>query len=177
MDSALVSLILITLVLFGVLTLSDSYFATQDAILVATEVRTAFMEERTRTNFTLVDAKTLNGGTLVELTVKNSGSTKLADFAQWDLLLQYYTATGTYLTDWYPYVAASSPDDNQWRVVGIYLNAATVATEVYEPGILNPGEELLVRIRLAPAVGSGTTNFITLGVANGVTLSAIFVGE
>ena len=177
MDSALVSLILITLVLFGVLTLSDSYFATQDAILVATEVRTAFTEDRTRTNFTLVGAETLNGGTLVELTIKNSGSTKLADFAQWDLLLHYYTATHTYLTDWYPYVAGANPGDNQWSVVGIYLNAATTVTEVYEPGILNPGEELLVRVRLAPAVGTGTTNFITFGVANGVTLSASFVGE
>lgn len=177
MDSALVSLILITLVLFGVLTLSESYFATQDAILGATAVRTAFTEERTRTNLTLVGAATLNGGTLVELTIKNSGSTKLADFEQWDLLLQYYTATGTYLTDWYPYVAPSSPGDNQWRVVGIYLNAATTATEIYEPGILNPGEELLVRVRLAPAVGPGTTNFITFGVANGVTLSASFAGE
>jgi hypothetical protein len=177
MDSALVSLILITLVLFGVLTLSDSYFATQDAILVATEVRTAFTEDRTRTNFTLVRAETLNGGTTVELTIKNSGSTKLADFEQWDLLLQYYTATGTYLTDWYPYAAGSSPGDNQWSVVGIYLSAATAATERYEPEILNPGEELLVRVNLSPAVGPGTTNLITFGVANGVTLSAIFAGE
>ncbi len=177
MDSALVSLILITLVLFGVLTLSDSYFATQDAMLIATEVRTAFTEERARTAFALVQAETLAAGSLVEVTITNIGTTKLADFKQWDLMLQYYTATGTYLTEWYPYVAGTMPGANQWSVVGIYMNAAAATAEAYEPAILNPGEELLIRIRLSPPVGAGTTNVATFGVANGVTLSAIFAGE
>lgn len=177
MESALVSLILITLVLFGVLTLSESYFTTQDAILAATEVRTAWSEERLHTALTFVKAETRSAGALVEITLRNSGSTKLADFHHWDLMLQYYTETGNYLTSWYPYVNGAVPGDNQWSVVGIYTDAAMAVNEVYEPGIWNSGEELLIRIRLAPPVGAGTTNLATLAVANGVTLAAPFTGE
>ena len=177
MESALVSLILITVVLFGVLTLSDSYFVTQDTILAATQVREELSEERVRTSFMLVSAETQSAGSLVEITIKNMGSTKLADFDQWDLMLQYYTATGDYLTSWYPYMQGTTPDDNQWSVVGIYTTAATAVAEAHEPGILNTGEELLIRVRLVPPVGAETTNIATLAVANGVTFSAIFAGD
>lgn len=174
MDSALASIILITALLFGVLTLSETYFTTQDILLAATQEMTARTQEQMQTALTLVGTTTKNAGANVELTFRNTGSAKIADFEDWDVIVQYDTVQGVYLVKWLPYEANTSPGDNKWSVGGIYLTAATLTPEVYEPGILNPGEELVVRLKLFPIVGVKTTNFATIAVANGVGQSAIF---
>jgi len=175
MESALVTLILVTVVLFGVLTMADSYFATQDALMLATQEMNVRNQEQARTALTLLAAETTSAGAFVELTFRNTGSTKLADFAQWDVVVQYYTAPGAYVITWLPYVATTAPSDNQWGVAGLYLSAATATPEVYEPEILNPGEEIVMRIKLFPVVGPNTTNLATIAVTNGVGQSAFFV--
>ncbi len=175
METVLASIILITIFFFGVMTISDTYFSVQDTILVATQAREARNEARTRTALAVVGIETKSAGTIIEITLRNGGTTKLADFDQWDLVVQYYTAAGVYVTDWFPYVASPAPDDNQWTVTGIYSSAAGAIAEVYEPGILNPGEEMVIQVKVSPAVGADTTNLATIAVSNGVSLSAIFV--
>lgn len=175
METALASIILITVLFFGVLTLSDTYFTVQDTLLVATQEREARSDARARTALTLVGVETQSAGTLIVITLRNTGTTKLADFDEWDMIVQYYTAAGVYVTDWFPYVTSGSPADNQWTVLGIYISAADTRPEVYDPGILNPGEEVVIQIKVAPAVGMDTTNLVTIAVPNGVSLSAIFV--
>lgn len=175
MESALASIILIIALLFGVLTLSESYFTTQDALMVATQAMSARNQEQTQTALTLIAAATKNAGANVELTFKNTGSAKIADFDQWDVIVQYYTVQGAYLVKWLPYSGSANPGDNQWGVSGIYLTAATLTAEVFEPGILNPGEEIVVRLKIFPIVGVKSTNLVTIAVANGVGQAAIFV--
>lgn len=174
MDSALATIILATVVLFGILTLTDSYFTTQDALMIATQAMEARSRELAGTSLTLLAAETKSAGAFVELTFRNSGNTKLADFDQWDVIVQYYTAQGVYFMQWLPYVTTTTPGDNQWSVAGIYREAATTATEVYDPTILNPGEEIVLRIKLFPVVGPQTTNQVTIAVSNGISQSAIF---
>jgi len=48
--------------------------------------------------------------------------------------------------------------------------------EVFEPGILNPGEVLFLKLNLVPSPGSGTTNMVTVCTAKGVVASAQFEG-
>lgn len=175
MESALASIILITLLLFGVLTLSETYFSTQEILMVATQEMTARNQEQTQTALTLIAAATKNAGANVELTFRNTGSAKVADFEQWDVIVQYYTVQDNYLVKWISYAESANPGDNQWGVGGIYLTAETLTPEVYEPGILNPGEELVMRLKLFPIVGTKTTNLVTIAVANGVSQAAIFV--
>lgn len=175
MDTALASLLLITVLFYGVLTLSDTYFTVQDRFLAATQERDSRTEVRARTALTLVGVDTQSAGALVEITLRNSGSTKLADFDQWDLLMQYYTATDEYVMAWFPYTPSAVPESNRWTVKGIYLDAAAATPEVYEPGILNPTEEIVIQIKVAPEIGANTTNLATIAVANGVSLSANFV--
>lgn len=175
MESALASIILMATLLFGVLTLSETYFATQNTLLVATQEMTARSQEQTHTALTLITAATKNAGANVELTFRNTGSAKVADFEQWDVIVQYYTVQDAYLVKWIPYAESATPGDNKWGVGGIYLTAATLTPEVYEPGILNPGEEMVVRLKLFPIVGVKTTNLVAIAVANGVSQSAIVV--
>jgi hypothetical protein len=70
-----------------------------------------------------------------------------------------------------PY-AASNPADGQWTSANIYLNAHQLIPEVYEPGILNPGEEIILQVKLSPAIGAGKTIQATFSTPNGVSVTA-----
>jgi hypothetical protein len=175
MESALVSLIIITVALFGFLTLTDSYLSMQDTLMVARQEMEERDQERARTELTLVGAETLSNGAIVAITLKNEGATRLADFDQWDVVIQYYTGAGVYVTNWFPYVETAMPGDNQWAVAGLYTSAAGAVPEVYEPGILNPGEEIVIQVKVLPEIGADTTNLATIAVSNGVSQSAIFM--
>lgn len=65
---------------------------------------------------------------------------------------------------------------NGWTVEGIYLDAGGSVVEVFEPGIFNPDEEMVIQVKIDPAVGGGTTNMVTLSTPNGVSASAAFTG-
>ena len=67
---------------------------------------------------------------------------------------------------WYGYPA-------QWSRQ-IYQTASPPTPEVIDPGILNPGEELVLQVNLTPAVGAGTTNLAAVSAPNGVTASIVF---
>ena len=112
----------------------------------------------------------------MEVSVLNSGKVHLAQFVDWDVLVQYYDATGDYHVSQLSYTENSTPGDNQWTVVNIYTDASLGQEEVFEPGILDPGEAVLLRLTLTPSVGVGTTNLVTVSSANGVVTPAQFNG-
>jgi len=173
-ETIIVSLIVMSIILFGALTISQSYLSSQDAILASWREMEERTGERARTDLSPIGAETRSEGTIVEATLSNEGDTKLADFDQWDVIVQYYTTGGDYNIRWLPYTEAAEPGDNQWTVVGIYLDAAAATPEVYEPGILNPGEEIVIRMGVSPPVGVGTTNLATIATPNGISASVIF---
>ncbi len=175
MESALATLIIMTALLFGVFTLTDTYFTTQDQLWQARTVMEDRTEVRESTALTLVQSNITSAGATIELTFRNVGSSKIADFDQWDLIVQHYSAAGIYAVQWLPYVSGTTPGTNQWVVAGLYLSAAEGSPEVYEPMILNPGEEIVIEARVVPPVGPNTTNLATLAVASGNHQSVLFV--
>ncbi|MGB8828717.1 MAG: hypothetical protein WCC72_04755, partial [Dehalococcoidales bacterium] len=86
--------------------------------------------ELVRTNIIAVPPASYAGGVL-ELTVKNDGQTNIADFAQWDVIVQYQNGDFSYLA----YSPAGPEDPGQWTVQGIY-NAGG-SPETFDPGILD----------------------------------------
>lgn len=174
MSSILAGLIILTLILLAILTVSQAFLASQDTLAASWREMESRTEEQSRTQLNLIDAQTANGGTLIDLTLRNEGQAKLTDFDRWDVVLQYYADGGTYITDWYPYTGGSFPGIHHWAVVGIYFDAGLGTPEVYDPGILDPGEEMVVRIQVMPPVGSGTINRATLATVNGFTDSIDF---
>lgn len=173
METVLTAFIVLTIVLFAVLTLFQGALTAQDTIQASWQEMEARLGERARTDLTPISAETKSSGSVVEVTVRNDGDTKLADFDQWDVVVHYYTASSNYHITWLPYVDAE-PSQGEWTVAGIYLDAAAAVSEMYEPDILNPGEEALVRIRVSPPVGPNTTNLAAFATANGVTASTFF---
>jgi archaellum component FlaF (FlaF/FlaG flagellin family) len=179
MESALSSLIIFTVALFAAVTLSFTYLETQDSLWTAEQVRQEERLERERTEIDITEAETQGNGSIVRVKVRNSGQIKLADFDRWDVVVEYYTDgvdeedPDIYAVAWLPYTEGLL-DDMQWTVSGIYVNADTLTPEAFEPGILNPDEEMVIQAQLLPTVAMTTTNRITISSPNGINATSHF---
>jgi len=163
MDTAITGLIIITLLVLSVLTISESYLSSQDAVAESWQDMEKRLGDRARTDLSPVSAQTISSGAVVEVTLRNEGDTKLADFDRWDVILQYYGNDSGYYARWYPYGTGV----NEWNVYDILL-------DTFEPDILNPGEEMVIWISVSPAVLAGSTNLATIATPNGITASTVF---
>lgn len=170
MESALTGLIIIMVLLSAILILSHSVLSAQDAVLESWREMEERMGERARTGLSPVDAETIAGGAMVDVTLRNDGTTKLADFDRWDVVVQYHDTGGLYHVKWLPF---AQPGD-KWTVKGLYLDASTGTAEVFEPNVLNPGEEIVIQISVSSWVGSPTTNLATVAAPNGISASTVF---
>ena len=170
METLLVTLIIMSIVLFGIPLIAHSYFSTQDTLMESWSERQQVEEERSRTNLLIVEAQANSNS--VDVTVKNAGSVKLADFQDWDVILHYFTTDG-YLVRWVPYEQPVAGQE-RWELVGIYLDASQAIAEKHEPGILNPGEELVLRGYFASSAQEGTTGLVAVTGPNGVGVSTSF---
>jgi len=169
METAIVSIICIALVIFGGMTMSQGFMTSVDA--GATGLGEIGQRDETimRTELTPVSTEQPSANTL-EVIIENSGQTKLADFDKWDIIVQYYDAVGTYHVKWLPYTEAAL-DDNEWEVAWIRLDGEA---ETFEPNVLNPQEQIMIRARISPSVGAGTTNMVIMATPSGVTASTYF---
>ena len=106
--------------------------------------------------------ETLGGSNSVSLRVVNRGQSNLAEYAKWDIITQYEDGTVNYIS----YTTEPSPGSNQWVVEGLYMLDGN--PEVYDPDILNPGEQMKLIMNLDPAIGLRETVRITVSTPNGV---------
>ena len=174
MESAIVALVCIALIVVGGMTLSQGFLSSLDTSSVGLEEMSQRAEERMRTEVEPLSA-TQPSPDEVEVSLHNSGQTKLGDFDSWDVILQYYDGNGTCRVVWLPYTEGA-PGDNQWTDEGIYLDAAGGTPEAFEPGILNPGEEMVIELRVDPPVGEDTVNLTVVTTPNGISTSLSFAG-
>lgn len=170
METLLITLIVMSIVLFGIPLIVQSYLRAQDALVESWAERQRIDEERGRTNLLIVEAQANDSS--VELVVRNAGSVKLADYQDWDVILHYHTASN-YLIRWVPYEQLAVGQE-RWEIVGIYLDASQSIAEEYEPGILNPGEELVLRGYFGSLVQGGSTGLAAVIAPNGVGVSTTF---
>ena len=173
MESLITVILVVTLILFAGLNIFQETLDAQNDLATTWQEMEDLSGERARTQLTPISSTIKNGGATVEVILKNEGSTKLADFDRWDIFLQYYTDnSNNYEISWYPYVG-TMPGSNQWTNAGIYVDAATAQAEAFEPGILNPGEELVIQVQVAPSIGMTTTNMLTVSTEYGIQASTI----
>ena len=173
MSIALASLTAIALVLITVGTLAQSAIKSVSMLSDSLTQREATSSEINRTQIQVVKTAT-DTPAMVDITVKNIGQVPLLEFASWDVIIEYYEADDTYHQLWLSYTTSSSPGDNQWTVTGLYLDASAGDPEVFQPNILDPEEELIIRAKLAPAAGGSTGNRVVISSPNGVSASSPF---
>ena len=169
METAIVSIICIALVVFGGMTMSQGFMTSVDASTNGLDEVGQRGETIMRTELTPLSAEQPATDT-VEVTLENTGQTKLADFEKWDVIVQYYDGTGTYHVEWLPYTERTLADD-EWEVASIQLNGGD---EIFEPNVLNPHEQIMIRAQLNPSVGAGTTNMFIVVTPSGITASTYF---
>jgi hypothetical protein len=111
----------------------------------------------------------------VDWSLRNEGQTLLREFDNWDLVVLYQDSPSSGLqAQRLTYTSNAVPASGEWTVSGIYQDATLLTAEVFDPGIVNPAEEFIVRAELSPSISTPTTNTVTLAVANGVKASTQF---
>jgi len=174
MSNAIVTLFVIALMLVAVLTWAQVSFSSLDSGAQAWKLMADATEEVSRTDIEVIDVQ--RQGAFVEVWVRNSGEVHLARFSKWDVIVHHYDASGGYQISELSYTENKNPGNQEWTVDTIYSDDSLGQQEVFEPGILNPGEVMLIKLRLSPQPGTGTTNWVIVSSDNGVVASAQFAG-
>ena len=164
MHMAIITIFLMVLIVLGGMTMSRGFMSSADSSALSVQEINATEGEIKRTALTMVSAANLSWADLLRVRLENSGQTKLASFSKWDVIVEYYDESGTYYTKWLPYVEGAL-GDNQWQKKVIYLNGSP---EVFEPAILNPGEEIVILAKLSPLPGAGTVGNAIISSPNGI---------
>lgn len=175
MASLFIGLVVIALIIVATLALQGASLSSASEISKAWGNMTDRTGERARTELTLLTADIAGTGANIDISFRSTGQTALADFSRWDVMIRYYQTSNNQdmRTLWLPYSTEAQPPDGEWTVSGLYLVVDSVP-EVYEPNVFNPGEEMVIRLNITPAIPTSTDNIVTIGVANGVTVSAPF---
>jgi len=166
METAITVLLIVGVLIAGILGLVQTAISTQSNVSQSTNVMQTRLDDHARTNILPVSAiadPVL--GNWVDVTLRNTGTSKLANFEQWDVILQYTDALDVLHVSWYPYPTGWTKQ--------IYQTAPTVP-EVFDPGIFNPGEEMTIRVIVPVTVKSPSTNRATIATPNGVTAATVF---
>ena len=164
MAAALVTIICIAMIVVGGMTLSQGILTSTDSAALSIETISVREGDITRTGIDVLRAAQLSWGDDLRVTVKNTGQTKLASYDKWDLIVTYETADGTMHSTWLPYTT-SLPTNNEWTKARIGLDGPF---EYFEPGILDPGEEMVIMAQLNPLPNNAATGDISITTPNGV---------
>jgi hypothetical protein len=172
METVLISIICIALIVFGGMTMSQGFMTSVDTSTMSLSEIGQNSEIMTRTELTPISANTtlISGPDPLDIVLRNTGQVKIADFADWDVIVQYYSDTGNYTVKYLPY-SSNGSGTNVWGVNWIHFNGQS---ETFEPNVLNPGEDINIRTWLDPSVGTGTTNMVVISTPSGITCSTYF---
>ena len=160
MVSIVTTLLAIAMIMGAVLALSEASLSLANRASLAWDDRAKRSGDFERTGLSLVAADMLGSSTSVDISIRNSGQIALRDFPDWDVHIRYYASSSNQALNiaWLPYTASSSPPTGQWTVEGLYINASSSDPEVFDPNLLNPEEEMVLRINITPQIPTRTDN-------------------
>jgi hypothetical protein len=165
MHLAIVTLILAAIIVLGGMTMAQGFLTSTDISAIGIEEISTREGEIGRTELAIVGVTGLSWANTARFMVENTGHTKLASFSQWDVFVNYFDiSVATYSTKWLQYTDGT-PGDNEWQKAAIYVNGQP---EVFEPGILNPGEEMVIDANLNPSLVISTDADVIIATPNGV---------
>jgi hypothetical protein len=173
METAFVSIICVALLVIGGMTMSRGFLSSIDNTSSNIDSISQRNEQIMRTNITVKEVIQPSANRL-EIHLDNIGQVKLAEFTKWDIIVHYRDNNDQYYVTWLPYTG-SNPGSNEWTVDGIYT--ASGLPEVFEPGIFNPDEEMVITSRISPNIKTGSENTVIITTPNGVTVSKAFTGS
>ena len=162
METALISIVAIALIIVSTVTMTMGMFQSATGLAHSWQQMEQQAGSIRRTEISVVPPQNYKGG-LIDLTVLNEGHTNLDDFPNWDVIAQYEYSSLSYIA----YSESYPPGYNEWTVNGIYITGN--GPELFDPDILDPGEEMTLVINLQPEIENNETARITVTTPNGVT--------
>jgi hypothetical protein len=174
MHVILVSLIVFCLTLLIVTPVVDIYFVSQHEAIKGWAAMTSRTEQQAGASLQVSSVQGQQDD--VHLVLRNTGSTKHVDFDSWDVIISYYDPTGNYVLCWIP-PERLAQGGRWWSVRGLYLDEAQSIEETFDRGVLNPGEELAIDVKLAQPIMSGTMASVTASTAEGVQVWTAFEAQ
>lgn len=185
METVLAAFLVVFVILFAALSLSYVVVSSQDVLQVAQSQMDARLSAQAHTALQFVDARTMDNRTLVELTLRNTGSTRLADFDRWDVIvksasessgvaqIEYLTPDATLIAGADYETVRSTLASASWAT-SLFADAASGIAEFAEPAILNAGEEVIVWARPAQVIEPGSVVEISVATEHGTGIFASF---
>ena len=174
MANLIVALFAVMIILAAMTGYATSTVSSQDQITVSVKTMRDKAGEISRTSISSLGTSVTSNTTL-DFTVLNDGGSQLRRIGTWDVIVWYEGASGAGLQiGRLTYTTSPTPSAGEWTLTGIYEDAGSLDPEVYQPGIVNSGEEFTVRAELGPAVATSSTNTVTLAVEQGVSLTTTF---
>jgi len=164
MDSILPALVAVTILVLASLLIGRSGFTSFQVLGDAWQDAEERSIERVRSDIVITSAN--RSGSTVNFTVRNDGDTPVVDFSRMDVVIQYSSGTSNFIK-YLDFTTQSTPQpDDTWRVLSI-------SSDVIDPGILNTGESMNIRIQLNPAP-TGGSHWLQITTELGVSASRFF---
>jgi hypothetical protein len=100
----------------------------------------------------------------LSLSLVNAGQTRLSAYSMMDVIIVYETEAGR-VTKWLPFADGAAADS--WQI-------ASIQADLFEPGLLNPGETAEILVELSVPALEGQTHRIVIVSDAGVVTSTPF---
>lgn len=168
METSIPALLIAAILMLSTVFMARGGFIGMDAVGQQIKQSETSIGAQNRTALEATAATVDPTGTTVTLTVLNAGQTNVSQYAQMDVVLQYFDEAGVRHDAWIPYTSGALAA-NTWTT-GAFTD------DVFEPRILNPGESMEIVAQVNPAIGKTTTNRAVIGTEKGVTIQTLFSG-
>ncbi len=165
METIFVSIVSVALILISSITMTASSIRSTNKLADSIKQMEARTLEIRRTDISAAPPAFYTGGS-IDITVVNEGQISLTDFSKWDVIFQFQDGDVVYL----PYSEDVPAGNNHWVVAGIYRPGGL--PEVFDTGILDPGEQMTLSILVDPEIEVAETCRITISTHNGIQAQA-----
>jgi archaellum component FlaF (FlaF/FlaG flagellin family) len=166
MEHLIPALVVAAVIVFGGVILADATRGSLETVDESWRDIEAISEERLGTDLTVVSTQVTDGGATVTAVIANEGRTSIVELSHMDLIINYDGTDADRHVVWLPFTD-TSPGDNEWTV-------DSISGDYRNPGILDTGEEMTIRIRLNPATDVGPDRWLVLATETGVVYSIYF---
>lgn len=174
MGNALISVIALAIMIAGVFAMLGSLFDSNTTTSRALVDEGIALSEIVQARIATTRAQTSGDAvrTNVDVTIANIGNVDYGDMSKWHITVEYRGSSGELEIKQLLFSDATS--DNKWMLLAIYEDAATALREIIDPEVLNPREEMVIRLRLNPAVQEDTNGRVVVTPPIGEPATILF---
>ncbi len=162
MENAIVAIISTMLIIISSLMMTMSTLQSTSQMAAAWQSMNTTFNNMRSTSISAEGYGDYNGDD-IWIKVTNDGQCNLYDFDRWDVIAQYDDGTSVYLT----YLESGTIEANQWTIAGIYT--VMDYPDIFDPGILNPEEYMLMQVDMTPEINVNESARITISTSSGIT--------